>query len=82
MKNEFSSQKFNQEDMEKDLIIQRLKEKLDINRQTLETVEHKLFEAQKQNFELKFIKENFDIQVERLNRRINELSEYNKNRKK
>lgn len=47
--------------MEKDLIIQRLKEKLDINRSTLDNVERKLFDMQKQNFELKFVKENFDM---------------------
>lgn len=59
----------------KDLIISNLKAKIDESRENENTLKRKLAEAESKIIELLFVKENFDINLERYQRRINELED-------
>lgn len=61
--------------MEKDILIKDLKDKLDNQRREEQNTIDQLYSLEKENKELKFVKEQFDVQIQRLNRRIQELEE-------
>ncbi|EAR96949.2 EF-hand pair protein (macronuclear) [Tetrahymena thermophila SB210] len=61
--------------LEKDLLIKDLKDKLDKQRREEQNLIDQLYNIERDNKELKFAKEQFDVQVQRLNRRIGELEE-------
>lgn len=56
--------------MEKDILIKDLKDKLDNQRREEQNTIDQLYTLEKENKELKFVKEQFDVQIQRLNRRI------------
>jgi len=66
------------EDMiyEKDMIITNLKDKLDDLRSRENALQDRLFALEQKNLELHLEKESHDLQVQRLNRRIQELDEF------
>ena len=57
------------------MIISNLKGKIDEARENEETLKKKLREAEAKIMELQFWKDNFDIQVERYQRRVTELED-------
>ena len=57
------------------MIISNLKGKIDEARENDETLKKKLREAEAKIMELQFWKDNFDIQVERYQRRVTELED-------
>lgn len=59
----------------KDMIISNLKQKIDESRENEEVLKQKLMEYEAKIIELVFIKENFDIQIERYQRRVTELED-------
>jgi len=59
----------------KELIISNLKGKIDEARGNEEALKKKLMEAEAKIMELQFWKDNFDIQMERYQRRVTELED-------
>lgn len=57
------------------MIISNLKGKIDEARENEETLKKKLREAEAKIMELQFWKDNYDIQVERYQRRVTELED-------
>ena len=57
------------------MIIINLKGKIDESRENEENLKKKLMEAESKIMDLQFVKENFDIQIERYQRRVTELED-------
>ena len=73
----FSRFFFNFKEIEcgKDFIISNLKGKIDESRENEEFLKKKLMEAEGKILDLQFVKENFDVQIERYQRRVTELED-------
>ena len=61
--------------MEREFTLNSLKQKLENEREKVEKLEEKSYLLEKENLDLKYVKENFDNKVNKLNRKIRELED-------